>query len=297
MANPKYPLYIPSKGRYEIRQTSDYLTYMKVPHYIIVEEQEFDLYHEKIKDNKYVTLLQLDKTYQDEYETLDDLGNTKSKGPGAARNFAWQHSIDNGFDWHWILDDNIESVERFYNNLKIKCKTSTPFRIIEHFVDRYENIGQAGMHYGIFCPASEARPPLHFNTRVYSCILQNNKIKHRWRGKYNEDTDLSLRILKDGWVTVLFRTFLIGKRATSTQKGGNADIYSETDNRLEFAQSLVDQHPDVVKLTKKFNRFHHQVNYKPFADNDLIFKKGIHLKNENNDYGLALIKNEATRNN
>lgn len=280
---PKYPIYIISKGRWERRQTVKTMEFTNTPYKIVVEPKEY---------NDYANVI-------DEKNIIKAPENFSERGQGSVpvRNFVWQHSIDNGFDWHWILDDNIESVERFYNNLKIKCKTSTPFRIIEHFVDRYENIGQAGMHYGIFCPASEARPPLHFNTRVYSCILQNNKIKHRWRGKYNEDTDLSLRILKDGWVTVLFRTFLIGKRATLTQKGGNADIYSETDNRLEFAQSLVDQHPDVVKLTKKFNRFHHQVNYKPFTDNDLIFKKGIHLKNENNDYGLALIKNEATRNN
>ena len=280
---PKYPIYIISKGRWERRQTVKTMEFTNTPYKIVVEPKEY---------NDYANVI-------DEKNIIKAPENFSERGQGSVpvRNFVWQHSIDNGFDWHWILDDNIESVERFYNNLKIKCKTSTPFRIIEHFVDRYENIGQAGMHYGIFCPASEARPPLHFNTRVYSCILQNNKIKHRWRGKYNEDTDLSLRILKDGWVTVLFRTFLIGKRATLTQKGGNADIYSETDNRLEFAQSLVDQHPDVVKLTKKFNRFHHQVNYKPFADNDLIFKKGIHLKNENNDYGLALIKNEATGNN
>lgn len=280
---PKYPIYIISKGRWERRQTVKTMEFTNTPYKIVVEPKEY---------NDYANVI-------DEKNIIKAPENFSERGQGSVpvRNFVWQHSIDNGFNWHWVLDDNIESVERFYNNLKIKCKTSTPFRIIEHFVDRYENIGQAGMHYGIFCPASEARPPLHFNTRVYSCILQNNKIKHRWRGKYNEDTDLSLRILKDGWVTVLFRTFLIGKRATSTQKGGNADIYSETDNRLEFAQSLVDQHPDVVKLTKKFNRFHHQVNYKPFADNDLIFKKGVHLKNENNDYGLALIKNEATRNN
>ena len=280
---PKYPIYIISKGRWERRQTVKTMEFTNTPYKIVVEPKEY---------NDYANVI-------DEKNIIKAPENFSERGQGSVpvRNFVWQHSIDNGFDWHWILDDNIESVERFYNNLKIKCKTSTPFRIIEHFVDRYENIGQAGMHYGIFCPASEARPPLHFNTRVYSCILQNNKIKHRWRGKYNEDTDLSLRILKDGWVTVLFRTFLIGKRATLTQKGGNADIYSETNNRLEFAQSLVDQHPDVVKLTKKFNRFHHQVNYKPFADNDLIFKKGIHLKNENNDYGLALIKNEAIRDN
>lgn len=280
---PKYPIYIISKGRWERRQTVKTMEFTNTPYKIVVEPKEYNDYANVI-DKK--NIIKAPENFSE-----------RKQGSIPVRNFVWEHSIENGFDWHWILDDNIESVERFYNNLKIKCKTPTPFRVIEDFVERYENIGQAGMHYGIFCPASEARPPLHFNTRVYSCILQNNKIKHRWRGKYNEDTDLSLRILKDGWATVLFRTFLIGKRATLTQKGGNASIYKQTDNRKEFVQSLINQHPDVVKMTYKFNRFHHQVNYKPFKDNNLIFKKGVHLQNINNDYGLKLIKNDTRTDN
>ena len=41
---PDFPLYIPSKGRHEYMMTSKALTFMKVPHYIIVEPQEIDLY-------------------------------------------------------------------------------------------------------------------------------------------------------------------------------------------------------------------------------------------------------------
>jgi len=33
--------------------------------------------------------------------------------------------------------------------------------------------------------------------RVMRCILIDNACRHRWRGRYNEDTDLSLRVLKD----------------------------------------------------------------------------------------------------
>ena len=53
-------------------------------------------------------------------------------------------------------------------------------------------------------------------------------------------------------------------------KGGNTDIlYAKTDDRLEFAQSLAEQHPDVVNVTRKFGRWHHNVNYKPFKKNIL----------------------------
>jgi len=272
---PNYPIYIISKGRWERRQTVKTMEFIGAPYKIVVEPKEYDNYAEVIDQKNIIKAP----------ENFSELGS----GSIPVRNYVWDLAIENGNKRYWILDDNIESIERFYNNLKIKCKTPTPFKVIEDFVDRYENIGLAGMHYAIFNPASEARPPLHFNTRVYSCLLIDTNLPFRWRGKYNEDTDFSLRVLKSGLCTVLFRTFLIGKRATLTQKGGNRDIYDETDDRKEFVQSLIDQHPDVVKLTKKFNRYHHQVNYKPFAKNLLKLKDGIEIEDKINNYGLKLI--------
>lgn len=251
------------------------MEFIGAPYKIVVEPKEYDNYAEVIDQKNIIKAP----------ENFSELGS----GSIPVRNYVWDLAIENGNKRYWILDDNIESIERFYNNLKIKCKTPTPFRVIEDFVDRYENIGLAGMHYAIFNPASEARPPLHFNTRVYSCLLIDTNLPFRWRGKYNEDTDLSLRVLKSGLCTVLFRTFLIGKRATLTQKGGNRDIYDETDDRKEFVQSLIDQHPDVVKLTRKFNRYHHHVNYKPFAKNLLKLKDGVEIEDKINNYGLKLI--------
>lgn len=274
--NPRFPIYIISKGRWQRRQTVRTLEEMNCPYKIVVEPKEYKQYLKFIDKSKIVILP----------ENLSELG----QGSIPVRNWVWEHSIKAGYKWHWILDDNIESVERFNNNLKVKCVTSTPFYIIEDFVLRYKNIAQAGMNYALFCPAIEARPPLRFNTRIYSCILIRNDIPYRWRGKYNEDTDLSLRVLKDGWCTVLFNAFLIGKRATMTQKGGNESIYNDSDNRLNFAQSLADQHPDVARVTKKFGRWHHQVDYRGFKSNKLIKKKDV--KEGVDNYGMKLTINK-----
>jgi hypothetical protein len=271
--NPRYPVYIISKGRWERRQTSRMLDYMCVPYKIVVEPQEYDNYAKVINPEKILVL------------PFSNLG----QGSIPARNWVWEHSVSIGTEWHWILDDNIESVERYNNNMKVKCKTGTPFYIIEDFVLRYTNVAQAGMNYALFCPVMDARPPVRFNTRIYSCILIRNDIPYRWRGKYNEDTDLSLRVLKDGWCTILFNAFLIGKRATMTQHGGNTDtIYNEGDNRLAFAESLVEQHPDVTRVTKRCGRWHHLVNYKPFGTNKLIKKDKAIIPIGNNNYGMIL---------
>lgn len=274
---PQFPIYVISKGRWERRQTSKTLEAMNCPYKIVVEPSEYDLYASVIDKNKILVLP----------SDFSKLG----QGSIPVRNWVWEHSLSNGDKWHWILDDNIESVERFYNNLKIKCETPTPFKVIEDFVLRYENIALAGMNYAIFCPASEARPPIRFNERIYSCILIRNDIQYKWRGRYNEDTDLSLRALKDGWCTVLFNSFLIGKRATMTQGGGNTNtIYNTGDKRKAFAESLQQQHPDVVKVVWRFNRWHHLVNYKPFAKNKLRLKKDIELNTEIDEYDFKLIK-------
>ncbi|NDB61184.1 hypothetical protein EB001_22495, partial [bacterium] len=192
--NPRYPIYIVSKGRADSRLTSKALEELKVPYYIIVEEQEYQTYAEVIDPAK---ILILDKRFQDEYETCDDLGYTKSKGPGAARNFAWDHSIKAGHKWHWVMDDNINDFYRMNLNMKVRVCSGTIFRCAEDFVERYENVGIAGLNYHGFCKQTDAVPPFIINTRIYSCLLIRNDIPYRWRGRYNEDTDLCLRALKE----------------------------------------------------------------------------------------------------
>ncbi|NCQ52032.1 hypothetical protein GW796_09085 [archaeon] len=62
MSNPRFPVYIISKGRHESMITSRSLSRMKVPHYISVEPQDWDLYEEaldKFNIRKWVTLLLL----------------------------------------------------------------------------------------------------------------------------------------------------------------------------------------------------------------------------------------------
>lgn len=282
--NPEFPVYIVSKGRWKRRPTANMLEEFGVPYHIVVEEQEYDEYCKVIDKEK---VLILPKKYQDEYDVFwkDSDGRV---GPGAARNFCWDHSIEQGHAWHWVLDDNIEGIKRFNKNMKINCVSGTPFYIVERFVLRYENIAQAGIGYAVFCPSNERRPAVRFNTRIYSCLLIRNDIPFRWRGRYNEDTDLSLRIMKEGWCTVEFNAFLAEKRATQTLKGGNTAEFYAGEGTKKKSQMLVDMHPDVTKLTQKFNRWHHHVNYKPFKKNKLIRKKGIIIPDGIDNFGLVL---------
>ena len=270
MMQPRFPLYIPSKSRAETATTPRFLDSINVPYRLVVEEQQYDEYAQFFPAEK---LLILDKTFQDNYNTFDDLGNTKSKGPGAARNFIWEHSIAERHDWHWVMDDNITLFARLHKNQRIPVGDGTIFHAMEDFVLRYENIAMAGPQYWMFAPSRSKLPPFVVGTRIYSCNLIRNDVPFRWRGRYNEDTDLSLVMLKAGWQTVQFNAFLQYKLTTQTLGGGNTEAFYAGEGTLPKSQMIVDMHPDVAKLVWKFGRWHHHVNYNPYKDIPLIKKK------------------------
>ena len=61
------------------------------------------------------------------------------------------------------------------------------------------------------------------NSRCYSCNLILNDAPFRWRGRYNEDTILSLDMLHKRCCTILFYEWCMSKARTRTMKGGNTD--------------------------------------------------------------------------
>lgn len=285
--NPEFPVYIVSKGRADSRLTAKSLEYMRVPYWIVVEAQERDAYAAVIDPAK---ILVLDPTYQREYDTFDDLGDSKGKGPGPARNFAWEHAKSLGAEWHWVMDDNIKGFYRLNKNLKVPVSDGTVLRCMEDFVLRYRNIAMAGPNYYMFAPRKVAVPPLVYNTRIYSCNLIRNDLWYRWRGRYNEDTDLSLRMLKDGWCTVQFNAFLQQKMPTQTIKGGNTQEFYAREGTAPKSRMLKRMHPDVTRLVWKFRREHHSVDYRPFKNNRLVLKDGADVPRGTYDYGMSMVQ-------
>lgn len=270
--NPEYPVYIISKGRWKSRLTSKALEEIKVPYKIVIEPQEYENYASVIDKQKILVL------------PFSNLG----QGSIPARNWVWKHSISIGAKKHWILDDNIRNFLRLNNNSKIRVSSGTIFKIAEDFVNRYKNVLLSGFNYRFFIPQESSLPAYYLNTRIYSCILISNEIKHRWRGRYNEDTDLSLRVLKDGDCTILFNVFLIDKQTTMSMDGGNTDELYKDDGRLKMAQSLCEQHPDVSKIIWRWGRWQHYVDYRKFKLNKLIKKENVNILNKINNYGMIL---------
>lgn len=278
---PRYPIFIPTKGRYDSRLTIRVFDNIDIDYKIVIEEQEYKSYNRYVDKNKILVLPH------------------KDKGLTVTRNWIWDYAQSLGVKRFWTFDDNIGSmvsgrpigIYRFHKNLKVPVETAAPLIAIEDWVDRYKNIAIAGMNYFMFASRKSGNiPPITFNTRIYSNMLIKTNIPFRNETFYNDDTDLCLRVLKSGFCTALFNAFLIEKRTTMTVKGGMTDYYEKTNNRLEFAKELQQAHPDVVKITKKWGRWHHHVDYRPFRGNKLIKKTDIEISDEPNNYGMKLVR-------
>lgn len=273
--NPKYPIYIPSKGRYDTRLTIRALDRINVPYRVVIEQQEYDQYAQHMEPSKLLVL------------------PFSNRGLIASRCWIMEHSISEGHKRHWQLDDNIREFYRLNRNIKARFSDGVGFRASEDFVDRYKNIAYSGFQYEMFANRRASHPPMIINTRIYSCTLVNNSIPYRWRSIYNDDTDVCLMALKDGWCTVLFYAFLAEKEATMTIKGGNTeDLYLIEDGRLKMAKALQELHPDVVTIRRKWGRWQHHVDYTPFKKNTLVPVEGFEAKDGINNYGMRLVNIE-----
>ena len=272
-------------------------------HFLVVDSDEVGLYQRSVKERGLeADILTMDEAYRESYETCDDLGDARSKGPGPKRNFAWAHAIASGARWHWVMDDNINGFFRMNQNRRLPCRAPGFWSAMEDWCNRYTNLVMAGPFYFNFAPPCVDFPPVILNTRIYSCNLIRNDIRQRWRGRYNEDTILSLDILKAGLCTAQFFAFLQNKLATQVMPGGNtADFYHKEGEKRErgeaYAKGGTDEKtlhlkrlfPDIVKVVHKYGRTHHLIDYKRlFKGNVLRRRKDISRSKGANEYGMRL---------
>lgn len=271
---PRYPIYVPSKSRFDTCLTAQFLERDGVPFFLVVEPSEHDRYAERFGADRLLVLP------RDNFTLM------------GARNWIKDHSAARGDVRHWQLDDNIRVIRRLYRGTKIPCEAGVALRVTEDFVDRYENVAIAGLNYTMFAYMKKRSklPPYYQNIRVYSCSLVLNAIPHRWRLVYNDDTDICLQVLADGWCTILMNIFLIEKIRTMTLSGGNTDsLYRINDGRLKMARSLQRMWPGVVETRRRFQRPQHVVKkfWRGFTT-PLKKKPGLSIDPGVNEYGMEI---------
>jgi hypothetical protein len=277
---PKYPVYIPSKGRYKSSHTARFLLKDGCPFRLVVEPQEAKEYTELFGADKVLVLPENDQ------------------GLIYARNWIKAHATAEGHYRHWQLDDNITKIYRRYGEgRRIPCEAGIALRAVEDFSDRYENIALAGLTYYMFLATSVKGPVFHLNHWVYSCSLILNELPQEWRLVYNDDTDMCLQVLAAGWCTVRFNAYAIGKIRTMIVKGGNTNALYQGDGRLKMARTLERVWPGVVKVTRRYQRPQHSINWSKFTTR-LKLKPGATPLSDLPEYGnikLEVVKETKSK--
>lgn len=222
-----------------------------------VEPQEYDRYCETIPEAFLKKL------------PFSNLG----LGSYPARNWCWEHSITEKHVRHFLFDDNIYGFVRFNKGKRVKCTALESLLALQNFTDRFTNVAVSGFNYRFFVDPT-LKKPFFINTHVYSAMLINNSIPHRWRLKYNEDVDLCLQVLHDGLCTILMNAFLCNKVSTTAKmKGGNqSELYQNNDPLKKALKScsLKELWPQYVKVVHRFGRPHHQVSWGKFFKQPLM---------------------------
>jgi hypothetical protein len=232
MQLPKYPIYIPSKGRPDKCLTAKCLNEDGVPFYLVVEPQEAKEYAVTYGDENLLTL---------------PFSNTGSAV--AARNWIKEHATQAGHKRHWQIDDDIKGFFAWTDASRQPCVPSYAIATCEEFVDRYSNVAIAGLKSHLF--GSTISHPFTINCQAFTCVLVLNDLPYSWRGIHGHDTDFSLQVLTGGWCTILFHAFQFEWSAISS--GGNESVY-KGDGRLRRARELQRRWPGLVKLIRQSGR-------------------------------------------
>jgi hypothetical protein len=259
---PHHPIYIPTKGRYQKGRalTARALLRDDVMFHVVVEPQEQAQYEAAVGPERVLVL---------------PFSNLGSSIP--ARNWIMDHAIAAGAERHWQLDDNMNGFYRFWRGKRLPVRAGVALAVCETFADRYDNLALAGLNYDMFVPF-HTTAPLVTNCHVYSCTLVDNRIPYRWRGRYNEDTDICLQALAGGWCTALLNTFTVKKKTTMKMGGGNTENLYRGDGRLRMARALERNWPYVVETRRRFERPQHVIRGAwRYFDTPLRLKPGIDL--------------------
>lgn len=244
--SPVYPVYVPSKGRSDRFLSGKTFARDGVPFRVVVEPTEVGSYAAVVGEENVLSLPE------------------SGRGLVYSRNWIKDHSISEGHERHWQFDDDIRRFWRMHLGRRLPCSASVAIAAAEDFTDRYSNVALTSFNSSFFVTVTKGTcrqkwAPFYRNSRCYTCFLVNNDLPNRWRFRYNEDTDMSLQVLADGWCTVLLNAFLTETPTTMTAGGGQMVDAYQGDGRLRMARDLERVWPGVVSVRRRFKRPTHAI--------------------------------------
>jgi len=202
-----FPIYIPSKGRYECITAKQLLNF-KIPFKIVIEPQDYNDYEKKWGNY----LLVLDR---------NDMGISY------VRQVIINYAKSNGQKWIWMIDDDItEWWYRVSNDGCVKANISFLNEVENHILNHPEKdtVGQVGLYHSVWaCKKNCTIPFISENVGIVQVVafnLSNINIEYDPQLNGMEDQDLTLRLLKSGVKTLRYNHFSFKTYSKGENKGG-----------------------------------------------------------------------------
>lgn len=202
-----YPIFIPSKGRYNNNLTANLFNKYNIDYKLVVEDCEFNQYKDIYGKEKIIK--------------LDD----SNYGHVAyVRNYIKKYATTRGFKRCWQIDDDIKGVMKRTKDGMIEVNPLEAIKCVEQITDKFSNIGISGLSSNVFGKLSKNH--IELNKSVYSFWLLNLKLNFMFKPNTMEDIDYNLRCLVNSYCTLRFTNYLFKWTKTESQKGGNTEHYA-----------------------------------------------------------------------
>lgn len=243
----KHPICVASKGRANDSKTLTALFENGSVVHLFVEPQDAD-------------------KYQGCYPNADlHVLPENDKGISFVRNFILNFARIQGWDWYWMLDDDISNTYEVINKRCVKIPLNEALSKAEPLITGEPQVAIGSLEYQQYA-WSAAKPKKYNSYCDVAVLISVSATKYfNYRDHCKEDRDFVLQALSLGWRSM--RTCWIGFSVpkNGSNKGGLFDAYA-SGLETHWSSAMVGMWPGICALnTKPDGRPDVKVNWKHFA--------------------------------
>lgn len=192
------------------------------------------------------------EAYRAQYPAADILSLAdNNKGITYARNTVLQFCEARGFEWFWMLDDDISMMGVVIEGKVLKGKFGEVLsNAHDTFLPYEKSLAIGALEYQQY--AWSAKNPYAFNSYCDTCVCLNYSIMKRFRYTENikEDRDMCLQVLSAGYITARTTRHCFGSPKNGSNAGGLQDAYKAGLETI-WSQNMVKRWPGVCEMNIK----------------------------------------------
>lgn len=227
-----FPIYIPSKGRGSKCTTAMKLDKAGIPYTLVVEKEELGAYSD-YAGRKYV---------------LAESG----RGLGYSKHEILKHSKENGEQYHWCIDDDMQSMCHLVSGyIEVGAWDYLLQKLEEEIFPLLssEKVFLAGPSYRQLLLA-DPEEQFTWNRHLGTFVLVNSNAPINYDPSYRcrQDIRFTLDNLHAGWKSLRHNWIGFGSQTMGDGKGfgGNQELYRQN-AQVEYVNRVVAAYPDICK--------------------------------------------------